>query len=114
VRTRTDRQGDDSTGDENVTQLDRIEALLQVLVQQSPKDYYSTEEFAACVGLTAYTVREHCRRGRLKAAKKQSGRGKFASWTLEHAELLRFQREGLLRTCTCATSGPRNRIEVTP
>jgi hypothetical protein len=94
--------------------LDKIEGLLGLLVQQSPKDYYSTEEFAARVGLTAYTVREHCRLGRLKAAKKQSGRGKFASWTLEHAELLRFQREGLVRTCTCDVSGLRNRIEVTP
>lgn len=76
--------------------LDRIEGLLGQLVRQSTKDYYSTEEFAARVGLAAYTVREHCRRGRLKAAKKQSGRGKFASWCLSREELRRFERHGLL------------------
>ncbi len=81
--------------------LDKIEGLLGLLVQQSAKDYYSTGEFAARVGLSAYTVREHCRRGRLKALKKHSGRGKFASWALGHGELLRFQREGLLQPHSC-------------
>ena len=36
--------------------LDRIEGLLRLLVRQSPRDYYSTEEFALRVGLAAYTV----------------------------------------------------------
>ena len=95
--------------------LEKIESLLVVLVErQQVRDWYSVEGFARIVGLAAYTVREHCRRGRLKAAKKQSGRGKFASWSLAHAELLRFQREGLLQPRAYNMGDPRNRIEVAP
>jgi hypothetical protein len=36
-------------------------------------------------------------RGRLAAEKKQSGRGAHSAWVISHAELERFQREGLRR-----------------
>jgi hypothetical protein len=54
------------------------------------------EEFARLVGREAFTCREYCRLGRIRALKKASGRGKYASWVIPHDELLRFQREGLL------------------
>ena len=77
--------------------LSRIEAMLLELTQrQAVKEYYTPEEFARIVGREAFTCREYCRLGRIRAQKKASGRGKHAAWVIPHAELLRFQREGLL------------------
>jgi hypothetical protein len=77
--------------------LDKIEALLTALVErQQVREWYSVGEFARIVGRAKFTCREWCRRGRIKAEKQDSGRGAYASWTISHAELLRFQREGLL------------------
>lgn len=66
------------------------------LNHKTPKDHYSTREFAALANLTAYTVREACRTGRLKATKTRSGRGDRKEWRISHAEYLRYQAEGLL------------------
>jgi hypothetical protein len=88
---------------EVVERLDRIEATLAVLVErQTMKDWYSTEEVAKILRKAEFTVREWCRLGRIHAEKKGSGRGKFQSWVISHAELLRFQREGLLPLQTSA------------
>ena len=77
--------------------LDRIEAMLAVLVErQAVKDYYEIEEFSRLVGKSPFTCREWCRLGRIQAKKKLSGRGAYARWVVPHAELLRYQREGLL------------------
>lgn len=77
--------------------LDRIEAMIAVLVErQAAKEFYTPEEFARLVGREAFTCREYCRLGRIRAQKKASGRGKHAGWVIPHAELIRFQREGLL------------------
>lgn len=77
--------------------LDRIEAMLHELVErQTIKAFYTPEEFARLVGREAFTCREYCRLGRIRAQKKASGRGKHTSWVIPHDELLRFQREGLL------------------
>jgi hypothetical protein len=78
--------------------LERIESMLVVLVErQQVKEWYSVEQFARIVGRAEFTCRKWCRLGRIKAEKKDSGRGAFASWAISHAELLRYQREGLLR-----------------
>lgn len=83
--------------DDILTRLERIEsAVLELLRQRTMKDWYSTEEFAAIVGKAEFTCREWCRLGRIRAEKKGSGRGKFQSWVISHAELLRYEREGLL------------------
>lgn len=77
--------------------LEKIEAMLVVLVErQQVREWYSVEEFARIVGRAEFTCREWCRHGRIKAEKKDSGRGAYASWVISHGELLRFQREGLL------------------
>ncbi len=80
-----------------IQRLDRIEEALKALVErQAVKDWYSTEEVGKALGKSEYTVREWCRQGRICAEKKGSGRGKYQSWVVSHAELLRVQREGLL------------------
>ncbi len=83
--------------DEVLARLDRMERLLADLVgQRAVKDFYSVEEFAEGAGLRPYTVREHCRLGRLHADKRACGRGRSKEWMLSHAELTRFRNEGLL------------------
>lgn len=77
--------------------LDRIEAMLAVLVErQQGREWYTTREFAQAVGKTEFTIREYCRLGRLKADKRQSGRGAYPQWVLSHAELERYLKNGLL------------------
>ena len=77
--------------------LEKIESLLTALVErQQVKDWYTTEEFARLVGKADFTVREYCRLGRVNAEKRQSGRGAHQGWVISHAELQRFQRDGLL------------------
>jgi hypothetical protein len=77
--------------------LDRIEAMLAVLVErQQGREWYTTRQFGQAVGKSEFTIREYCRLGRLKAGKRQSGRGAYPQWVLSHSELERYQREGLL------------------
>jgi len=78
--------------------LEKIEAMLSVLVErQTVKDFYEVEEFAKLVGKSCLTCREWCRLGRIRARKKDSGRGAHTAWAISHEELQRYQREGLLR-----------------
>jgi hypothetical protein len=77
--------------------LEKIESLLVVLVErQQVREWYSVAEFARIVGRSEFSVREYCRLFRIKAEKKMSGRGAHPAWVISHAELLRYQREGLL------------------
>ena len=77
--------------------LEKIEAMLVVLVErQAVREWYTTEQVAQLLGKAEFTVREWCRLGRLKAEKRMSGRGAYPAWIVSHAELLRYQREGLL------------------
>jgi hypothetical protein len=78
--------------------LEKIEAMLVVLVErQTVKDFYDVEEFAKLVGKSSLTCREWCRLGRIRARKKDSGRGAHTAWAISHEELQRYRREGLLR-----------------
>ncbi len=78
-------------------QLQKIESMLTVLVErQLVREWYTTYEFATAVGKAEFTIREYCRLGRLRAEKRQSGRGAFQAWVISHDERLRYQREGLL------------------
>src|ERR1700733_10849976 len=91
--------------------LEKIEAMLFVLVErQIAREWYSTHEFAKTVGKAEFTIREYCRLGRLRAEKRQSGRGAYPQWVLSHAELERYRRNGLLaiqRTCLTASATER-------
>jgi hypothetical protein len=78
--------------------LENIEAMLAVLIErQATKDFYEVEEFAALVGKAEFTVRSWCRLRRIRARKKDSGRGAHTAWAISHDELQRYRREGLLR-----------------
>jgi hypothetical protein len=78
--------------------LEKIEAILVVLVErQQMREWYTVEEFARIVGRAEFTCREWCRTGRIKAEKKQSGRGAHTAWAVGHEELRRYQRDGLLQ-----------------
>jgi hypothetical protein len=70
--------------------------VLALVERQQVRDWYSTDEFGRVVVKAEFTVREWCRHGRIRAEKKVSGRGAYASWAIPHSELVRYQREGLL------------------
>lgn len=71
--------------------------LNELLNRQTIKEYYSTEEFAKLAGYdSAKTVRDYCNEGRLKGEKQRTGHGRSKRWVIPHAELLRYEREGLL------------------
>ena len=82
--------------------LEHIVAMLTQLVErQAVKEFYEIEEFARLVGREPFTCREWARHGRIRAEKKLSGRGAYARWVVPHAELLRYQKEGLLPIRRC-------------
>ncbi len=86
--------------------LEKIESLLATLVEREQmREWYSTDEFARILGKAEFTVREWARLGRIKAEKRLTGRGAHTAWAISHAELLRFQREGLLRVQQISTMG---------
>ncbi|HUY90313.1 MAG TPA: helix-turn-helix domain-containing protein [Pirellulales bacterium] len=77
--------------------LARIEATLEQLLQQkTAKDWYTTDEVAEILGKAPFTVREWCRNRRVKAAKRDCGRGNAREWVISHEELTRIRNEGLL------------------
>src|SRR5262245_15006236 len=93
----TDRGGQVVRHEELNQRLDRLESMLSALVErQTVRDCYTTEQFARLVGKAEFTVREWCRHGRVRAQKRQSGRGAHPAWVVSHDELQRYQREGLL------------------
>ena len=91
----------DSHKDPMATRLNRIAARLDEVLellqaQQAVREWYTTAELAQALGKSEFTVREWCRLGRVRAEKRQSGRGAHAAWVVGHEELLRYQKEGLL------------------
>lgn len=84
--------------------LDKIESLLERLVQQrTVKDWYTIAEAAEILGKAEFTVREWCRLGRVRAQKRPCGRGRSREWMIAHEELLRIRNEGLLPQLTIST-----------
>ena len=80
--------------------LDRIETNLadvrRAVVEQPPaKDWYSVDEAAQLLGKSKFTIREHCRFGRIDAKKRAAGRGATSEWIISAAELARVGNEGL-------------------
>jgi hypothetical protein len=88
-------------GEEMNAILERLERIERLIVEQkSVKEWYVVEEFAQLVGKAAFTAREWCRLGRIRAEKRRSGRGKHCAWVICHEELQRYRREGLLPEIT--------------
>ncbi len=82
---------------ELLERLDRIEAQLTVLVEQRQlQDWYDTKTVAEILGKSQYRVREWCRLGRVRAEKRNCGRGLSKEWMISHDELMRIKSEGLL------------------
>lgn len=91
--------------DEVLERLAKLEAavIASGAEQEKAQDWYSTAAAAKFLGLAEFTVRNYCRLGRIRGAKKGSGRGKYQSWVVSHAEIERVRREGLLPLCRATT-----------
>lgn len=77
--------------------LERIEDTLRRLLQERVvQPFYSTADVARLLGKAEFTVREWCRLGRIRAEKRNCGRGNAKEWMIAHDELQRIQAEGLL------------------
>lgn len=63
---------------------------------QVPRGYYTTVEFARLIGQKRKTVTDNLAAGRLNGVKRRDGHGRSKIWAIPHAELERYQREGLL------------------
>lgn len=81
--------------------LERIEDMLQRLVERDTvQEWYSIDQITRILGKAEFTVREWARLGRIRAEKRKSGRGAHNIWVISHAELVRYQKEGLLPIAT--------------
>lgn len=77
--------------------LGRIESMLTTMVEREQvREFYTTDQFAKLVELSPWMVRQYCNEGRIRAKKKNSGRGAYLQWVIPHAELERYRAEGLL------------------
>ena len=77
--------------------LATLESMVRQLIEmRTVKDWYSTEDLAKQLNKAEFTIREWCRLGRIRAVKRQFGRGPHAAWVVSHDELLRYQRDGLI------------------
>ncbi len=79
---------------ERLTAVERDVSLL--VSQRTIKEWYTTQDIATMFNKAEYTVREWCRLHRINAAKVPSLRGGEQEWRISHAELVRYQNEGLL------------------
>ncbi len=90
------------SGEGLLARLDDLRAILTEIQahldgsRNSDKEAFTPSEFGGLTGLSAYTVQDHCRTGRLRATKALSGRGATRGWRISRDELSRYRREGLL------------------
>jgi hypothetical protein len=80
--------------EDRLAALEKAVALL--VSQRTVKEWYTTTDIAAMFNKAEYTVREWCRLCRINASKIPSLRGGEQEWRISHAELVRYQNEGLL------------------
>ena len=77
--------------------LNKIESQLSDLIEErATQEWYDTKSVAEILGRSAYSVREWCRLGRVKAQKRSCGRGTAKEWMISNEELERIKAEGLL------------------
>ncbi|MEM9365672.1 MAG: hypothetical protein AAGD07_06720 [Planctomycetota bacterium] len=72
------------------------EKLNQLLEAKSIQEWYDTKTVGQLLGRSAYSVREWCRQGRVRAEKRVCGRGSAKEWMISHEELQRIRSMGLL------------------
>lgn len=77
--------------------LNKIESQLSDLIEErTVQEWYDTKAAGEILGRSAYSVREWCRLGRVRAEKRACGRGSAKEWMISNEELRRIRAEGLL------------------
>jgi excisionase family DNA binding protein len=72
------------------SRLEQIERHLKIGVARQA---YTVAQAAERLGLSEWTVRQACNKGRIHASKARNGR----EWRIPHDELVRVEAEGLPR-----------------
>jgi hypothetical protein len=72
-----------------------------------PRSYLSVAEVAERLGKAPFTVREHCRLGRINAVKVQEKHGVSEAWRIPSEEVYRILDEGLLPVDPARNQGRR-------
>ena len=81
-----------------MNELMEIKTMMRLILEKSQtKEFYTPQEFADITHKNSDYVREICRKGRLNCKRTPSGRGNKPEIRIAHAELLRYQADGLLR-----------------
>lgn len=70
--------------------------IAAVAVVDAAREWYSVDDFARLVDKAPFTVRQWANLGRIRATKALTRCGLSQEWRISHAELERYQREGLL------------------
>ena len=90
-------RGDRAMMEQILLRLDQIEMQLNRLVDMKAiQEWYDTKTAADILDRSAYSVREWCRLGRVKAEKRACGRGAAKEWMISNEELQRIKEQGLL------------------
>ena len=75
----------------------RLESVIESQARPAlEKECYSPAEMAELVGRKVYTVREWCRKERVIADKRKTGRGDAKEWEIRREEVERYMNHGLL------------------
>jgi hypothetical protein len=72
------------------------DALTRIGSKQQEKEWYTPVEASPLLKRKPYTIREWARYKRIKASKRNCGRGNTKEWMISADEIRRIQNEGLL------------------
>jgi hypothetical protein len=74
---------------------EQLERLIRLRVELADRQWFSTDEVAKLVDRRPFTVREWCRKKRMLARKRETGRGNQPDWQISACEVQHFRDHGL-------------------
>ena len=88
----------DSVAAELVAIRNELRELRSLIIDKTPKEFYSVREAAKLLNRAPFTVRQWCNNNRIYASKRLLRRGDKLEWIISAEEISRIQSDGLLDT----------------